>query len=59
MPVPAGLIVQVTAVLLVFVTVAVNCCVWLPYKVAVVGLTVTATGGESVIVAAAVADVFA
>ena len=29
-PTPAGLIVQVTAVLLVFVTVAVNCALWPP-----------------------------
>ena len=51
--VPAPLTVHVTAVLLVLVTVAANCCVWLPYSVVVVGLTLTATGGISVTVAAA------
>ena len=58
-PVPTGLILQVTAVLLVFVTVAVNCCVWPPYNVAVAGLTLTATGGDNVTVAEADFDVFA
>jgi cellobiose-specific phosphotransferase system component IIC len=58
-PVPTGLILQVRAVLLVFVTVAVNCCVWPPYNVAVAGLTITATGGDNVTVAEADFDVFA
>jgi hypothetical protein len=58
-PVPAGLIVQVTAVLLVLVTVAVSCCVWPPYKVAVVGLTLMAIGGDSVIVPEAATEEFA
>jgi hypothetical protein len=58
-PVPAGEIVQVTPVLLVLVTVAVNCWVWPPYNVAVVGLTLTAIGGSRVMVAEAVAEVFA
>jgi len=33
------------------VTVAVSCCVWPPYNVAVAGLTLTVTGGYSVTVA--------
>jgi len=58
-PVPTGLIVQLTDALLVFVTVAFSCCVWPPYNVAVIGLTLTAIGGSRVIVAEAVAAVFA
>jgi hypothetical protein len=50
-PVPAGLMLQITAVFPVLVTVAVNCCAWPPYKVAVAGLTPTVTGGYSVTVA--------
>src|SRR5437899_8567020 len=58
---PAALIVpgapdgidHVTAVLLVLVTVAANICVCPPYKVAVVGTSVTDTGGESVTMAVA------
>lgn len=49
-PVPAGLIDQVTAALLVFMTVAENCCVWLAYKVAVAGVTLTAIAGIRVTV---------
>jgi hypothetical protein len=52
-PVPAGLIDQVTAVLLVFVTLAENCWVWLPYKLALLGATVTPIGGINVTVAEA------
>jgi multidrug efflux pump subunit AcrB len=52
-PVPAGLMDHVTAVLLVFVTVAENCCVWLAYKLAVVGVRLTAIGGIKVTVAEA------
>jgi hypothetical protein len=52
-PIPAGEVVHVTVTLLVFVTVAFSCCVWPPYNVAVVGLTLTAIGGSSVIVAEA------
>jgi len=47
-PVPAGPIVHVTAVLLLFATVAVNCCVCPPFNVAVAGVMVTVTGGDSV-----------
>jgi hypothetical protein len=57
--VPAGEIVQVTVVLLVLITVAVSCWVWPPYKVSVVGLTLTAIGGDNVMVAEADFDVFA
>ena len=53
MPVPAGLIDHVTAVLLVFVTVAENCCVWFAYSVAVAGVRLKATGGIKVTVAEA------
>jgi hypothetical protein len=49
-----GLIDHVTAVLLVFETVAVNCWVWLAYKVAVVGDTATEIAGSKSIVAVAV-----
>jgi hypothetical protein len=45
--------VQVTAVLAVFVTVALNCCVVLITTVAVVGATATATGSAMVTVAEA------
>jgi hypothetical protein len=48
-----GLIDHVTAGLLVFTTVAANCCVWLAYSVAVDGLTPTDTGGNRVTVAVA------
>jgi hypothetical protein len=51
-PVP-GFTDQVTAVLLVFTTAAVNCVVCPPYNVAVVGVTLTDTGGASVTVAEA------
>ena len=44
---------QVTAVLAVLVTVAVNCCVRLTTTVAVSGATLTATGGATVTVAVA------
>ncbi len=50
MPVPAGLIVQVTLVLLALATVAVNCCVWEAKSVAELGFNVTETGGFTVIV---------
>jgi hypothetical protein len=53
-PVPAGLIVQVTAVFEEPVTLAVNCCVWPATRVLVTGVTVTPTGGFSV--TAALAD---
>ena len=43
-PVPAGLIVQVTAVFAEPVTVDVNCCVWAAKSVAVAGASVTVTG---------------
>jgi hypothetical protein len=47
---------QVTAVLLVPVTVAVNCCVALVFTVAVPGLIDTATTGAAVTVTLAAAD---
>ena len=50
-PVPVGLIVQVTAVFADPVTVAVNCCVCACCNVTVAGVTVTATGGFRVTVA--------
>jgi hypothetical protein len=57
LPVPDGLMDQVTAVLLAFVTVAVNCWVCEAVKVALVGATLTVTGlpaaGDSVTVALA------
>ena len=53
-----GLMVQVTAVLFVFETVAVNDCVPLPYKVVVEGLTVIETG-VSVMLAVALLEVSA
>src|SRR5690349_17493706 len=43
-PTPLGLIVQVTAVLLLLVTVAENCCVWESNRLAVGGVTLTPTG---------------
>jgi hypothetical protein len=52
-PVPAGLIVQVTAVLLLFATRAVNCCFWPPLNVATVGVKLIETGAS---VSVAVAD---
>src|ERR1017187_5024883 len=52
--------VHVTAVLLVSMTVAANCCCWLPLvSVAVAGVTLTATGGINVTVADAVKFEFA
>ena len=53
LPAPDGLTLQVTAVLLVLTTVAVNFCCWPPLfvKTAVDGVTLTATGGISVTVA--------
>jgi hypothetical protein len=50
-PVPAGLIVQVTAVLLVLFTIAVNCRVCPLFRVALGGVMLTATGGIRVTVA--------
>ena len=50
-PAPAGLSDHLTAVLVVFVTVAVNCCDPLVGNDAIPGETVTATGGINVIVA--------
>jgi hypothetical protein len=50
-PVLLGLIDHVTTGFVVFATVAVNCCVWLAYRVDVVGLIATDTGGNKVIVA--------
>ena len=50
-PRPAGLMLQVTAVLAVLVTLAVNCCVWPPVRVTLNGATVTDTGGISVTIA--------
>jgi hypothetical protein len=55
----AGLIVQVTAVLLVFKTVAVKVCVCPPFSVAVVGVTLTEIGGDKVTVAEPDALLFA
>ena len=60
LPALAGEMDHVTAVLLVLTTLAENVCVWFAYSVAELGLTpLTATGGESVIVAEADAAVFA
>jgi len=44
---------------MLFATVAVNVCVCPPYRVIVLGVTLTETGGDSVIVAVPVAEVFA
>jgi len=44
-PTPTGLIDQVTALLVVLVTVAVSCAVWPLFSAVVAGLTLTATGG--------------
>ena len=55
--VPPPLTNHVTAVFAAFVTTAENCCVWPFPNVAVVGVTLTVTGGFSVIVA--VADLLA
>ena len=52
-PAPPVFIDQVTAMLLAFATDAVNCCVCEAVKAAVAGVTLTATGGNSVIVAVA------
>ena len=52
-PVPAGLIVQVTAVFVEPVTVDVNCCVCAANSDALAGVTVTVTGGFKVTVAVA------
>jgi hypothetical protein len=51
LPVPAGLMDQVTAVLLVLVTVAENCCVWLAYNAAVAGVRLTVILGVKLSVA--------
>ena len=48
-PAPAGLIDQVTTVLLLLVTTAVNCCVCSAYNVTDCGVTLT-TGARSVMV---------
>src|ERR1035441_7483164 len=55
----AGLMDQVTAVLALFVTVAVNCCVWPSVRDTEVGeiLTATAAGACSVILAVPVTEV--
>lgn len=58
-PVPDGMIDQVTALFEVLATVAVNCCVWLWPSVAVLGVMLTAMEGVRVIVAEAVLVVFA
>ena len=50
-PAPAGLIVHTTPVLLVWFTLAVNCCVWPPVSNTLFGVTLTITGGISVAVA--------
>ena len=50
-PRPAGSIVQVTAVLLVFATLAVNCCVCPPVSVALLGARLIVTAGVKVTVA--------
>jgi hypothetical protein len=50
-PTPVGLIDHVTAVLLVFVTVAVKFCDWPAERDTLDGLTLTAIGGMSVTVA--------
>lgn len=47
MPVPLGMIVHVTAVLLVLLTKAVRGCACVGYRVAFVGLTVMLTGAET------------
>jgi hypothetical protein len=52
-PVPAGLILQFTDVLLLFATLAVNCCFWPPLSVATVGVKLTETGAS---VSVAMAD---
>ena len=52
-PVPAGLIVQVTLVFDVLPTAAANCWVWPPYNETLTGVTLTETGGLSVMVAEA------
>jgi len=44
-PIPTGIVDHVTALLTVFVTIAVSCAVWPPFSVVVAGLTLTATGG--------------
>ena len=44
-----GLSAQVTAVLVVLSTVAVNCCVWPGATVAAVGVTETAIGGGMIV----------
>ena len=56
-PVPAGLIVQVTAVFEEPVTLAVNCCVWLASRLLLTGVTETlTTGGGGFSVTAPLAD---
>ena len=47
---------QFTAVLVVPETVALNCCVWPSWRLALVGETVTVTGGGGITVTAAFAD---
>jgi hypothetical protein len=49
-PSPTGFMAQVTAVFVVFATVAVNCCDWPPYNVALCGVTLTETEAIRVIV---------
>jgi hypothetical protein len=48
-----GVTAHATAVLVVFPTVAVNCCVCPPLRLALPGTTETVTGGDSVNVAVA------
>src|SRR5271157_1534116 len=56
-PTPAGMAVQVTAVLLVLATLAVNCCVWPPLEsVTLAGVTLKDTGGMRVTVAVSDVD---
>ena len=50
-PTPAGLAVKVTAVLVLFVTVAVNICVWFAVSVTLDGEILTRTCGISLTVA--------
>jgi hypothetical protein len=50
-PAPPGSIVQATAVLLMLLTLAVNCCVWPGLSTTPPGLTLTVIGGTRVIAA--------
>jgi hypothetical protein len=56
LPALAGLIVQLTALWLVFATLAVNCCVWPFVSTALGGVTLTDTGGINVTMAVMVVE---